>query len=123
MSSLTPGAPVTPRTPATPRTPVWAVVTIAGTLGLLYAYAVWNAIAFLITQASGALGLNALGWGVLLFAAVLPVIVFGAAFALGWKRSPGRFALLLLAGLGVVAVFWLDVLAYSVVAGASLLGG
>lgn len=109
--------------PAAPRTPVWLVVTIAGLFGLLYAYAVWNAVAFLVAQASGALGLNALGWGVLLFAAVLPLLVFGAAFALGWRRTPGRFALVLLAGLCVVAVFWLDVLAYSVVSGASMLGG
>ena len=113
---------MTAPTITTPRTPVWAVVTIAGALGLLYAYAVWNAIAFLVSQASGMLGLSPLGWGVLLFGCALPIVVFAAAFALGWKRPAPHFALVLLAGLGVVAVFWLDLLAYSAVAGASLLG-
>lgn len=110
-------------TPRKGATATWLVVTIAGFFGLFYAYALWNAVAFLIDQATGALGLNAYGWFVLLFAVAFPVIVFGAAFALGWRRRAGEFALLLLAGLALVAVLWLNVVAYAAVFGASLLGG
>lgn len=97
-------------------------MVIAGAFGLFYAYAVWNALDFLIAQASGTLGLSGYGWFVLLLAVAFPIIVFGVAFAVGWKRTWWQFALVLLAGLGLVAVFWLNVLAYSAVAGDALLG-
>lgn len=103
--------------------PTWVAATIAGAFGLFYAYAVWNAVAYLIAQASGTFGLNGLGWTVLLLAVAFPIIVFAAALALGLRRPAGQFALMLLAGLGLVAVFWLNVLAYSVAGGASLIGG
>jgi hypothetical protein len=103
--------------------PTWLIATIAGAFGLFYAYAVWNAVAFLVQQAGGVLGLNALGWFVLLFAAVFPILAFAGAFALGWRRSAWQFALIMLSGLALTAVFWLDVVAYATVAGASLLNG
>jgi hypothetical protein len=103
--------------------PTWLAATVAGAFGLFYAYAVWNAVAFLVTQASGALGLNGFGWALLLFAAVFPILVFAASLALGLRRSAGAFALLLLAGLGLLAVFWLNIVAYSLANGASLVGG
>lgn len=93
--------------------PTWLVATIAGFFGLFYAYGVWGAIDFLVLQAGGNLGLNALGWFVLIFAAAFPIIVFAAAFALGWKRRAWQFALILLAGLGLAAVLWLNVVAYA----------
>lgn len=102
--------------------PTWVVVVIAAVFGLFYAYAVWNAVDFLVAQASGPLGLNGYGWFVLLLAVLFPLLAFGVAFALGWRRSWWEFALVLLAGLGVVAVYWLNVVAYSAVYGASLLG-
>ena len=102
--------------------PTWLIVTIAGAFGLVYAYAVWNALAFLIDQANGQLGLNPAGWALLLAGVVFPIAVFGVAFALGWRRKAGPFALVLLAGLGLVSVFWLDIVAYAAVYGASLLG-
>ena len=49
-------------------------------------------------------------------------LTFGVAFAIGWRRAWWEFALTLLAGLGLVAVFWLNVVAYSVTNGATLLG-
>ena len=58
----------------------------------------------------------------LLFAVVFPLIAFGIAFAIGWRRVWWEFGLVLLSGLGVVAVFWLDVLDYSATNGASMLG-
>ena len=102
--------------------PTWAIVTISVIFGLFYAYFVWNAIDFLITQATGTLSLNGYGWFVLLFAVVFPLIAFGIAFAIGWRRVWWEFGLVLLSGLCVVAVFWLDVLAYSATNGASMLG-
>ncbi|MCH6229244.1 bacitracin resistance protein [Microbacterium sp. CFH 31415] len=108
--------------PAAMRTPVWVVVAISVVFGLFYAYALWNALAFLIAQASGPLGLNGYGWFVLLLAVVFPLGVFGAAFALAWRRPAWQFALVLFTGLCVVAVFWLNVIAYAAVYGASLLG-
>ena len=63
--------------------PTWAIVTISVIFGLFFAYFVWNAIDFLITQATGTLSLNGYGWFVLLFAVVFPLIAFGIAFAIG----------------------------------------
>lgn len=103
--------------------PTWLASTVAGAFGLFYAYAVWNAISFLVQQASGTLGLNGLGWGLLLFTAAFPILVFAGALGLGLRRAAGEFALLLLAGLALVAVFWLNVVAYSLSNGASLVGG
>jgi hypothetical protein len=102
--------------------PTWVMVTISVFFGLFYAYAMWNALGFLIEQASGPLGLNAYGWFVLIVAVAFPVVAFGIAFVVGWRRSASQFTLVLLAGLCLVAVFWLDVIAYAAVYGASLLG-
>lgn len=102
--------------------PTWLIVTVSVFFGLFYTYAVWNALDFLISQATGTLSLNGYGWFVLLLAVVFPLVVFGVAFAVGWRRAWGEFALTLLAGLGVVAVFWLNIVAYSATQGASMLG-
>lgn len=102
--------------------PTWVIVAVSVLFGLFYAYALWNALAFLIGQASGPLGLNGYGWFVLLLAVVFPLVAFGVAFAIGWRRVWWQFALVLFAGLCVVSVFWLNVIAYAAVYGASLLG-
>ena len=102
--------------------PTWLIVTISVFFGLFYAYAVWNAVDFLVSQATGSLSLNGYGWFVLLLAVVFPLVAFGISFAIGWRRSWWQFSLVLLAGLGVVAVFWLNIVAYSATNGASLLG-
>jgi hypothetical protein len=100
------------------RIPVWLLATIAGVFALLYAYAVWNAISNLVqsVQTYAALGvpLNALGWFLWIFAAVFPLVVYAAAFAIAYRRRAGEAALVMLAGLALVAVFWLNVVAYSV---------
>lgn len=84
---------------------------ILGVAALFYAYGVWNAIAYLVTLAQ--LGLNGFGWFLLLFSAAFPVVVFAIAFALARRRRPGELALTLLAGLALVAVFWLNFVALS----------
>lgn len=113
---------MTDATPTRPM-PVWVTATIAGVFGLFYAYAVWNALAFLLIQATGPLGLNGYGWALLLSAVIFPLIAFAIAFWLAYRRRAGEFALALLAGLGLVSVFWLNVVGYATVYGASLLGG
>ena len=109
--------------PGVSRTPTWLVATVAGAFGLFYAYAVWNAVAFLVTQASGPLGLNGMGWFVLLLPVAFPLLVFAVSFRLGYHRAWWALALILLAGLALVAVFWLNIVAYAAVYGAQLLGG
>jgi hypothetical protein len=108
--------------PPQTRPPLWVTATISGFFGLFYAYAVWNAVAFLIAQAQGTLGLNGSGWALLLSAVAFPIVVFAGAFAGGVRGPAIRLSALLLIGLGLVAVFWLNVLAYAAVRGASLLG-
>lgn len=100
----------------------WYAATLGVLFGLVYAYVVWQAIAGLVAGASGALGLNVMGWLVWLMAALVPVIAFGAAFVVGRTRGMLGYALALLAGLGVVAVFWLNVLSYTTLNAGSLLG-
>ena len=59
-------------------------------------------------------GLTGIGWVTLLFGVVFPTIVFVFAYAIGRRRRAGELALVLLAGLGIVAVFWLSLIGYSI---------
>lgn len=92
--------------------PRWLSALVLGMAGLFYAYAIWNAVAHLITMAQN--GLTAVGWVTLLFGVVFPAIVFVFAYAIGRRRNSGELGLVLLAGLGVVAVFWLSLIGYSI---------
>lgn len=105
-----------------PAMPVWIIATIAGVFGLLYAYVVWTALGFLLQQAGGTQGLTGYGWFVLLLPVIFPLLVFAGAFALGWRRTAVPFVLVLLSGLALIAVFWLNILAYAAAAD-SLYGG
>ncbi len=91
---------------------------IVGLAGLFYAYGVWNAVAYLVTVAQ--YGLNTYGWFVLIFSVLFPIIVFVAAFGLGRRRRPFELAVVMVAGLGLVAVFWINVVALSAVSFSSL---
>ena len=107
------------------RTPRWLFATVFGVFGLLFAYAVWNAIGNLVAAvqvtAENGRGLNALGWVIWILAAVLPIVVFAAAFRLARDRVLWQVLLIALTGLALVAVFWLDVVAYTQLNTASLL--
>lgn len=92
--------------------PTWLIVTIAGLFGLFYAYVVWSAVALLIQQVNGPLGLNGLGWFVYILPIVFPLVAFGIAFAVGARRRAGELAIALLAGLTVSAAFWLAIVGY-----------
>ena len=100
-----------PQIPASDRSPRWLSGLVLGLAGLFYAYAVWNAVAHLITLARS--GLDGAGWVTLGFGVVFPAIVFVFAYLVGRRRRAGELALSLMAGLGVVAVFWLSLVAYS----------
>lgn len=91
--------------------PRWITGLVLGLAGLFYAYAVWNAVAHLIRMAQG--GLSGTGWIALLFGVVFPAVVFAFAYGIGRRRRAGELALTLLAGLGIVAVFWLCLLSLS----------
>jgi hypothetical protein len=109
-----------------PSTPVPVLAGIGGVFALFYAYAIWQAIGNLAgsVQAAAAVdvSLNALGWFIWIFAIVFPGIVFAAAFALSWRRGSATYALVLLAGLGLVGVSWLNVVAYTSLNTAAVIG-
>ena len=91
---------------------------IVGLAGLFYAYGVWNAVAYLVTVAQ--YGLNAYGWFVLIFSVLFPILVFAAAYALGRRRAALDLAVVMVAGLALVAVFWMNVVALSTLSFSSL---
>ncbi len=97
--------------PAGSRAPRWVAALVIGLAGLFYAYAVWNAVAHLVSMAQG--GLSTVGWITLAFGVVFPMIVFAFAFGIGRRRRIVELVLVMLAGLGIVAVFWLCLLAFS----------
>ncbi|MFS6529059.1 hypothetical protein V8Z69_04665 [Microbacterium aurugineum] len=97
--------------PVSAGSPRWLVGLVVGLAGLFYAYAVWNAVAHLITMAQT--GLTAGGWATLLFGVAFPAIVFAFAYLIGRRRRVGELLLVFLAGLGVVAVFWMSLIALS----------
>ncbi len=111
---------------AATKTPVWLVATISAVFGLFYAYAVWNAVGNLVAvvQAAGAqhLSLNGLGWFLWIFAALFPILVWALAFSLGRRRAAHELFLVMLCGLALVAVFWLDVVSYATLYTPELLG-
>lgn len=108
------------------RTPTWLVAAICGVVGLFYAYAVWNAVGNLVATIQvfegAGLSLNALGWFIWIFAAVFPLLVWAGAFAIGYRRAPHELLLVMITGLALVAVFWLNVVAYTTLNSASFLG-
>jgi hypothetical protein len=95
----------------TQRTPTWILVAIGGFFALFYAYALWQAVGNTVQAAQ--IGLNGLGWFIWIFAILFPVIAFAVSFALSYRRSVAVYTLVLLTGLGLVAVFWLNVIAYT----------
>ncbi|WP_404433459.1 bacitracin resistance protein [Microbacterium lacus] len=113
---------VTTRAASARKTPTWLIATITAVTGLFYAYALWNALGNLVQAAQLPTGLNGLGWFVWIFAVLFPVVVWAGAFALGYRRPPHELFLIMLTGLALVAVFWLNVVAYTTLNTASLIG-
>lgn len=118
----------TPRSadgPARERRPTWAVATIAGLFGLFYAYAVWSGVSQLVQSVQFAssldITLTLFGWVLWSLTIVLPIALFAVALSIAKNRSLSRLAVLLLVGLSIVAVFWLDATAYASTNTAALL--
>ncbi|MFJ6652135.1 bacitracin resistance protein [Microbacterium sp. NPDC091313] len=101
---------------------LWPTLAVSGAFGLLYAFLVWSAVDLLIRQATGPLGLSGLGVFVHILPIAFPVLAFAVAFAIGWRRTTGAFALILLTGLALSAVFWVNVFSYALTS-YSLYGG
>lgn len=97
----------------------WGHALGLGVAGLLFAYAIWNAVSYLVSFAQ--IGMNSYGWFILILNVVLPVLIYAIAFVLGRRRSSLEAAALLLAGLGLVAVFSMNVIANASVSVASFL--
>jgi len=93
---------------------------VTGILGLAYAFVIWNATFYLIEMAQA--GISGYGWTVLVMPVIVPMIVFTVALLLTRRRTLGVFIVVMLAGLGLSAVFWLDTLSFALRNGASLLG-
>lgn len=93
------------------RMPTWLVSTVAGVFGLFYAYLIWNGVAFAIAQSGDGTGVQ--DWAALALAIVFPVVAFVVAVVIGFRRRFVDLALVLLLGLAVSAVVWLNVLAYA----------
>ncbi|MFE5672040.1 hypothetical protein ACFQ58_10590 [Agromyces sp. NPDC056523] len=96
------------------RTPFWLELTLAIAFGLFFAYDAWEGVGNLIGMAQVASALetsiSGVGWLVLVAAAVLPVVLFAAAFLLGRRRTVPVQAALYLCGLAVSAALYLDIL-------------
>lgn len=113
---------------ASPKTaaPAWLVATVAGAFGLFYAYAVWAGVQYLIVtlqeisrqqEILGAdVALTPLAWIALVMAILVPIAAFAVAMVLGRAKAVWKLALLLLAGLALTSVFWLDVQAFTMTA-------
>lgn len=95
--------------------PLWVVTALAVLFGLFYAYDAWEAVGNVIgisTLASGLdTSISALGWVVLSIGIAVPVVVFLVAFRIGRRRDLLAQVLVYLAGLGVVAVVSLSIVA------------
>jgi hypothetical protein len=95
-----------------PVTPLWLAVTIAVLFGVFYAYDVWEAVRDLVGMSLlvGDLGVSLMGWGLalLIAALVVPIVVFGLAFWLGYRRGPLEQVVIFLAGYALVQVLTAD---------------
>ena len=99
-------------TPASPR--LWLNLTVAAVFGLFVAYDVWEAIGNLVGIVTYAndLRVGVVGWGwiVLVGAALLPLGLWVAAAAVGWRRPVGQKIVLQLLALAVSAAVYLSII-------------
>lgn len=96
------------------RAPIWITIALAVLFGLFYVYDVWEAIGNLVglnlTAQSLDTQLSGFGWTVLIFAVLMPLLVFGIALVIGRRRSAGAQAVIFFAGLCLVAVLSIDII-------------
>lgn len=103
--------------PYQPRPPHvgWAATTVAIVLGLFYVYYLFDAIRSLVILPGQyeQLGLSRADapWALLIIGVLVPVVVYVLAFVVGLRRNAAGKALVLLAGLGLVACLNLSIIA------------
>lgn len=83
---------------------------LIGIAGLAYAFIIWTAVFYTVQLAVD--GLTGYGWLILLLPSVVAAVVFAVAVVTGRRRTLGAFVMVLLAGLGLSAVFLLDTFGY-----------
>jgi len=83
---------------------------LIGIAGLAYAFVIWTAVFYAVQLAVD--GLTGYGWFILILPPVVAAVVFAIAVVAGRRRPLGVFVLMLLAGLGLSAVFLLDTFGY-----------
>lgn len=83
---------------------------VTGVGGLAYAFIIWTAVFYAIQITAG--GMSGYGWFILLLPAIVAAVVFVVVLVLLRRRGLGAFALAMLAGLGLSAVFLLDTFSY-----------
>lgn len=83
---------------------------LTGIGGLAYAFIIWTAVFYAIQLSAG--GMTGSGWFILLLPAVVAGVVFAVALVLSRRLSIGVFVVILLAGLGLSAIFLLDTFSY-----------
>ncbi|TBN56054.1 hypothetical protein EYE40_00815 [Glaciihabitans arcticus] len=87
----------------------WLTIAVIVLFGLLYAYDVWEAIGNLLQFPQVYVDQADVPWWLLIANLALPVLLFGLALWLGWKRSFIDKVLLFFVGLSVVAVLTFDI--------------
>ncbi len=94
----------------------WPILVVAGLVGLLYAYDLWEALSTMLAlpRYYDAFGLDPadIPWWLLVVNLLLPAVVFALALLIGRKRNLGSRALLLGVGLAVVAALSLGIIAF-----------
>jgi hypothetical protein len=107
-----------------PAAPLWLAATIAVVFGVFYAYDVWEAVGNLVglnIYADGlGIAITGAGWALLVAGIALPLLVFGAAFWLGRRRSPLAQVMLFLVGFALVQVLSADVSSFFELGGLDL---
>ncbi|WP_298038036.1 hypothetical protein [uncultured Microbacterium sp.] len=91
----------------------WARALIIAVAGILTVAAMANAIVYLIALVSWDPGAPV--WIMLIVSVVFPLIAFLVALIIGLRRPLLELALVLLAGVGLAMVFWMNVLLYALV--------
>lgn len=83
---------------------------VTGIGGLAYVFLIWTAVFYAIQLSTD--GMTGSGWFILLLPAVVAAVIFTVALVLGRRRRIGVFVLVLLAGVGVSAIFLLNTFSY-----------
>lgn len=90
-----------------------ALAAVIGGFALLYGWDVWEAVQTIMVAPPTYVAIGApVPWTAFIASAVVPVAVFVLALVLGRKRSVVEKAMLLFAGLCLVAVLTLSLTAY-----------